>query len=127
LDFLIKVKDRFPELQWEWLIKNEGEMLVSEKMEVEKEKIPTTSLPDLFTMIDDEIFGQTESEDTIKIERPQELNITIPKESKPQINDSQRLESKEIFNNSYSTDNEEIKVKRIVIFYENGKFESFEP
>ena len=30
LDFLMKIKDRFPEIQWEWLIEGKGPMIFSE-------------------------------------------------------------------------------------------------
>ena len=30
LDFLIKIKDRFPEIQWDWLIYGNGEMTKTE-------------------------------------------------------------------------------------------------
>ena len=30
LDFLMKIKDRFPEIQWEWLIEGKGAMVYSE-------------------------------------------------------------------------------------------------
>ena len=30
LDFLMKIKDRFPEIQWEWLIEGKGSMVFSE-------------------------------------------------------------------------------------------------
>lgn len=128
LDFLIKVKERFPELTWDWLIKGEGEMLakIQEKDENEDNKL-TSSLPDLFSMIDDENFGITESENRILYEKPSELLLPTPSKTKTEINHSQRLEVKENEKPIQNTDNQENKIKRIVLFYENGKFESFEP
>ncbi|MBS1548255.1 MAG: helix-turn-helix transcriptional regulator [Bacteroidetes bacterium] len=127
LDFLIKVKDRFPELQWDWLIKNEGEMIEPKDLPKEETKTASTSLPDLFALIGDEIYGSTESEDTIKTISPQESDIPVQKEMKPEIFDSQPLANKEIPIEIQKTENQEVKIKKIVILYDNGKFESFEP
>lgn len=126
LDFLIKVKEQFPDLSWDWLINGEGEMMI--KKEVVKEEKKATSLPDLFSMIDDDNFGRTESEDTIKPKiSPSESSIPVQDETKSILNDSQPLEIKEILSSNQNTDNQENKIKRIVLFYENGKFESYEP
>ncbi|GAA4166215.1 helix-turn-helix transcriptional regulator [Chryseobacterium ginsenosidimutans] len=139
LEFIIKIKSRFPEILWDWLVTGEGEMLKSElpEMEIqekkteevhEEEKSKTTSLPDLFTMMNnDEDFGTEETE----IEQPK----TIPRESiisnqsttQEKISDSQRLENSNEQIVSQAIGNQTSKIKRIVIFYENGKFESFEP
>lgn len=138
LDFLIKVKEHFPELEWDWLIKGEGEMLKqpSEEAvsEAETEKPKSTSLPDLFSLIDDDNFGYTESEDRImsdsieyKNESLRESYKTDESPKQKTISDSQRLEDKKIENAIQLTDNHQNKIKRIVLFYENGKFESFEP
>ena len=132
LEFIIKIKNRFPELQWDWLVNGEGEMLRNaEENEISTElgEVPKpTSLPDLFTLIDDDSFGITESEDRISkniIER--ESNIPIQEVEKAEITDSQRLEKETQLNKEQSIENQNDKVKRIVLFYESGKFESFEP
>ena len=127
LDFLIKIKDRFPELQWDWLIKGDGEMLKKIETEVIREKPKTTSLPDLFSLIDDDNFGVTESEDKIMKDFSRESEILAPILTNKKISDSQRLEIVENTNKNQFTDNQLDKVKRIVLFYESGKFESFEP
>ena len=131
LDFLMKIKNRFPELEWEWLIEGEGEMLkkpdnpVENKIIIEKPK--PTSLPDLFSLINDEAFGITESEDQIKVEVPQESNISYQVPEKQKISDSQRLEIPNPELVAKPIDQQEVKIKKIVFFYENGKFETFEP
>lgn len=130
LDFLMKIKNRFPELEWEWLIEGEGEMVkkpdpVSEVKPPEKQK--PTSLPDLFSLINDEAFGITESEDRIENEVPRESKIRVPIIEKEKISDSQRLEISQSETETESTVNQEVKIKKIVFFYENGKFETFEP
>ncbi|QDP84120.1 helix-turn-helix transcriptional regulator [Chryseobacterium sp. SNU WT5] len=128
LDFLIKIKNRFPELQWEWLIQGDGEMLKPADPEPEMlEKPKPTSLPDLFSLINDENFGITESEDTIISQPTGESKISAPTPTENKITHSQRLESNDSNHVTESTDKEEVKVKRIVLFYDNGKFETFEP
>lgn len=131
LDFLIKVKDRFPELKWEWLIKGDGEMLEKPKTEEEnahdERKNTASSLPDLFALIGDEDFGFTESEDRISKPTLPESSVSFPTPEKEKISDSQRLEKKETETVSESIENHNDKIKRIVLFYESGKFESFEP
>lgn len=127
LDFLVKVKDHFPQLQWDWLIKGEGEMLENkannERLSVSK----PTSLPDLLSMIDDDNFGVTESEDRIKKDIPREFPISEHRAENTFLNDSQRLEVQENKKELQHIENQENKIKKIVFFYESGKFESFEP
>lgn len=48
LDFLIKVKEKFPELEWEWLLRGNGEMLIKPKESTEETEKNKPSLPDLF-------------------------------------------------------------------------------
>lgn len=131
LDFLMKIKNRFPELEWEWLIEGEGEMLKKPVAPIENkvvpEKIKPTSLPDLFSLINDEAFGITESEDRIEIASPQESNIPELPIEKEKITDSQPLEISNAAKTIETIEKQEVKVKRIVFFYENGKFETFEP
>lgn len=66
LDFIVKIKDRFPEISWDWLIKGDGEML-SQKNSEEATTLPSsstpnekesTSLPDLFTLINEETIPE---------------------------------------------------------------------
>lgn len=132
LEFIIKIKSRFPEILWDWLINGDGEMLKSdepivEEEEITEEKTKPTSLPDLFTLIDDDNFGVTESEDRVLKQSLRESDIPHPSTMEEKINDSQRLEKSndEIINQVIG--NQEHKIKRIVLFFENGKFESYEP
>jgi len=127
LDFLIKVKEKFPELEWEWLLRGNGEMLIKPEESTEKTEKNKTSLPDLFALIDDENFGITESEDKVQKEIPRESFKTEPTSENKNRSDSQQLEIQENLNTNQNIDNQKDKIKRIVIFFENGKFESFEP
>ena len=131
LDFLIKIKNRFPDLEWEWLIEGEGEMLKIIEIPADvidsTKKTSPTSIPDLFSLINDENFGLTESEDKVSKDFPRESEISVPNPEKEKRNDSQRLEIQENKNDIQSTENQQNRIKRIVWFYENGKFESFEP
>lgn len=130
LDFLIKVKDKFPVLQWDWLINGDGEMLITDEKKEEKpkveEKTKPTSLPDLFSLIDDDNFGITESEDTILNEAASNPSQTLQSSSQNILNDSQRLETEEISNIPQGIENQKDKVKRVILFFESGKFESYE-
>lgn len=132
LEFIIKIKSRFPEILWDWLVNGEGEMLKSELSEneeqVAEEKLKPTSLPDLFTMInDDEDFGSQEDEEISKIETSSESVKTYQSKANEEISDSQRLENRNDQVLQQVIENQDSKIKRIVLFYENGKFESFEP
>lgn len=127
LDFLIKVKEKFPELEWEWLLRGNGEMLIKPEEKTEETEKNKPSLPDLFALIDDENFGITESEDKVQKEIPRESFKTEPTSENKNRSDSQQLEIQENLNTNQNIDNQKDKIKRIVIFFENGKFESFEP
>ena len=131
LDFLMKIKNRFGELEWEWLIEGTGEMIkTSDDPSKSKEiidKPKPTSLPDLFSLINDDAFGITESEDKIAIDVSQESIISEQQLEKDKIIDSQRLENPKVEFSPENTDKQEVKIKRIVFFYDNGKFETFEP
>lgn len=132
LEFIIKIKSRFPEILWDWLVTGDGEMLKSELPDTEESvtegKAIPTSLPDLFTMINnDKDFGGEEFEEPAMIESPPESVKTHQSKANEKIFDSQQLEkpNEEIINQV--TENQPNKIKRIILFYENGKFESFEP
>ncbi len=136
LDFLIKVKEVFPELSWDWLINGDGEMLIVKDEPEEIKKSEPTSLPDLFSIISDDNFGnETETEDRIlaRGDNLSEKPITVSKVENTEINDSQQLgnnpkkqEISQVISKNVNVE-EQKKIVRIVLFYENGKFESFEP
>ena len=131
LDFIIKIKDRFPEIQWEWIIEGKGEMtnstlsptsLQESKINFsEKEKNSET---DLFSIINPPSYPTTENK---SIPNPLELNISAPNIEKEKINDSQTLEEESIPSKNNDNQNSKTKIKKIIIFYENGKFEAYEP
>ena len=128
LDFITKIKTAFPDIEWDWLINGQGEMLISEKVIepiveekpeiVEKKK---SSLPDLFSLINDENFGLTESEDKLEKTKPRESNISKPMTDKNILKDSQPLE-----NIDKKQQNLSKKIKRIVFFFQDGTFETYE-
>lgn len=125
LDFLIKIKSRFPELEWDWIITGDGEMV---KPQEELPKVPKpTSVPDLFSIINDENFGYTESEDSVDKSMTLESDIPVQSSVQQNITDSQRLAAINSPVNIQQSEKQEVAVKRIVWFYDNGKFESFEP
>ncbi|KMQ67298.1 transcriptional regulator [Chryseobacterium sp. FH2] len=136
LEFIIKIKSRFPEILWDWLVTGEGEMLKSELREEnkiqekkqEEENSKTTSLPDLFTMMNkDEDFGTEEMEIPAPKTTSGESFIPHQNTGQEKISGSQRLEKHDDEITNQVVGNQDNKIKRIVIFYENGKFESFEP
>ena len=128
LDFLMKVKERFPELQWDWMINGTGEMTLKRE-ETEENPTPSkpASLPDLFALINDENFGYTESDDRVQKPNSRELNISEPITENRNSEDSQRLEPQKHDPNVQFVENQQDKIKRIVVFFESGKFESYEP
>ena len=135
LDFIIKIKERFPEIQWDWLIKGDGEMLLQKDPETtlpslnepHTEKENTSTLPDLFTLINEESEKSKEVEKVATFETPRESPISNQSTESEKIDDSQRLGLQEIPEIIQSIDNQKNKVKRIVFFFENGTFEIFEP
>ena len=132
LEFVTKIKSRFPEISWDWLINGEGEMkpapLKSELEENEKSKSENKIVapPDLFSLIDNEDFGKIEFVDKTQNDTSRESFKPITHSANEKINDSQRLEKNTEKIITENTDNQEVKLKRIVMFYSNGKFESFE-
>ena len=138
LEFIVKIKNRFPEISWDWIILGQGEMLQNNsalstsesKINLEEEN----SSPDLFTLIDEDYKNEIFIQENLQKETPRESNTPFPTPKKEKISDSQRLEVQEdisevqnIVNQSITNSPAEKKIKRIVFFYENGKFEAFEP
>ena len=138
LEFIVKIKNRFPEISWDWIILGQGEMLQNNsalstsesKINLEEEN----SSPDLFTLIDEDYKNEIFIQENLQKETPRESNTPFPTPKKEKISDSQRLEVQEdisevqnIVNQSITNSPTENKIKRIVFFYENGKFEAFEP
>ena len=138
LEFIVKIKNRFPEIRWDWIILGQGEMLQNNsalstsesKINLEEEN----SSPDLFTLIDEDYKNEIFIQENLQKETLRESNTSFPTPKKEKISDSQRLEVQEdisevqnIVNQSITNLPTENKIKRIVFFYENGKFEAFEP
>ena len=127
LDFITKIKTAFPKFEWEWLINGEGEMLILDKVpELIEEKTEITekkksSLPDLFSLINDENFGLTENEDKIEKPKLRESDISKPMSEKNILSNSQPLEK-----TMQKQDTKIKNIKRIVFFYEDGTFETYE-
>lgn len=138
LEFIVKIKNRFPEISWDWIILGQGEMLQNDsalstsesKINLEEEN----SSPDLFTLIDEDYKNEIFIQENLQKETPREFNTPFPTPKKEKISGSQRLEVQgdisevqNIVNQSVTNNSTENKIKRIVFFYENGKFEAFEP
>ena len=142
LDFLMKIKDRFPEIQWEWLIEGKGAMIFSED---ETASTPSSYLLEESKINDDEpiitglfsIPSQEIDENTKREEEKSEISEPIqyiventPEISEPIYNIVEN--TPEISENKNISETEAPaekgnNIKKIVFFYENGKFEVFEP
>ena len=134
LEFVTKIKNRFPELSWDWIILGIGEMKQTYSPFPISEKQEENSAPDLFTLIDEDYKNEVFVQENIQNETLRELNKSFPSPRKEILSDSQRLDVQEsisevqsIVNQSVNNNSTENKIKRIVFFYENGKFEAFEP
>ncbi|MDY3524566.1 helix-turn-helix transcriptional regulator [Riemerella anatipestifer] len=124
LDFIIKIKDRFPEIEWDWLINGEGKMLKSgNPSESDNKEQPASPLPDLFSFEDNFISEEKKQ----VFPNPREYHKTELDTEAELIRESQPLEnsdSEKIIN--IEKEPSTPKVKRVVLFFDNGKFESYE-
>ena len=129
LDFLMKIKDRFPEIQWEWLIEGKGAMIFSENeaastpssYSLEESKINDDEpiITGLFSIPSQEIDENTKQEEVkSEISEPIQYNIV---ENTPEISENKNISETE------APAEKGNNIKKIVFFYENGKFEVFEP
>jgi len=99
LDFLMKIKDRFPEIQWEWLIEGKGAMIFSED---ETASTPSSYLLEESKINDDEpiitglfsIPSQEMDENTKQEEEKSEISEPIQYnnivENIPEISENKR-------------------------------------
>ncbi len=134
LEFVTKIKNRFPELSWDWIILGIGEMKQTDSPFPISQKQEENSTPDLFTLIDEDYKNEVFVQENIQNETLRELNKSFPSPRKEILSDSQQLDIQEnisevqsIVNETVTNINTESKIKKIVFFYENGKFEAFEP
>ena len=129
LDFLMKIKDRFPEIQWEWLIEGKGAMIFSENeaastpssYSLEESKINDDEpiITGLFSIPSQEMDENTkQEEEKSEISEPIQYNIV---ENTPEISENKNTSEAE------TPSEKSNNIKKIVFFYENGKFEVFEP
>ncbi|QCX54244.1 helix-turn-helix domain-containing protein [Elizabethkingia sp. JS20170427COW] len=114
LDFIMKIKNQFPEIKWEWLIDGKGEM--KEISEISHEV--SNTLSGHFEFLANE--ADPAPKEPI-LDNRSESPIPHSTQERNAISDSQRLGFQEIFN----TSSPDKKIKRIVFFYEDGTFEVF--
>jgi len=110
LDFIIKIKNRFPEIRWDWLIEGQGEMtnLTSKQQH-----------NNLFNEIDTEqkkTFTNVNSNKRDLFSTAPENFNSSTEELKP-VEDARDIEKQDKSKN----------ITRIVFFFEDGKFEIFTP
>ena len=110
LDFLMKIKDRFPEIQWEWLIEGKGAMIFSEE---ETASTPSTYLLEESKINDDEpiitglfsIPSQEMDENTKQEEEKSEISEPIQYNNIVEnINDYSLIDKIEIYLNNRNID-----------------------
>ena len=128
LDFRMKIKDRFPEIQWEWLIEGKGAMIFSENetastpssYSLEESKINDDEpiITGLFSIPSQEDENPKQEEVKSEISEPIQYNIV---ENPPEISENKNISETE------APAEKGNNIKKIVFFYENGKFEVFEP
>ncbi len=128
LDFLMKIKDRFPEIQWEWLIEGKGSMVFAENeaastpssYSLEESKINDDEpiITGLFSIPSQEDENTKQEEVKSEISEPIQYNIV---ENTPEISENKNTSEAE------TPSEKSNNIKKIVFFYENGKFEVFEP
>ena len=130
LDFLMKIKDRFPEIQWEWLIEGKGAMVFSENeaastpssylLEESKINDDEPIITGLFSIPSQEIDENIkQEEEKSEISEPIQYNNIV--ENTPEISENKSIPEVETPSEKGNS------IKKIVFFYENGKFEVFEP
>lgn len=104
LEFLIKIKQAFPEIDTDWLIFGiEKEEILEEILpEEEIQEVQTSSFPTLFDAIEEGSKSEISSENN----------------SNESLNESQKLDSE------ISTERKLIKT---LLFYSDGSFEEFNP
>ena len=130
LDFLMKIKDRFPEIQWEWLIEGKGAMVFSENeaastpssylLEESKINDDEPIITGLFSIPSQEIDENTKQEEE-KSEISEPIHYNNIEENTPEISENKSIPETETPSEKGNS------IKKIVFFYENGKFEVFEP
>ncbi|WKS94559.1 helix-turn-helix domain-containing protein [Riemerella columbina] len=127
LDFIVKIKNRFPEIAWDWLINGEGEMLISQNTDTKTEESTTETeepssspLLDLFSLPHEEAAP---TKPTSENHNPRESFIPTENQEANEITPSQPLEN---FPVNFQNQDRNKKIKRVIIFFENGKFESYE-
>jgi len=103
LDFVTKIKERFPEVNLEWLISGKGSMIsVQEKIETNRIDINDDEQQSFefekSSILTDNIKDKSESTNIIKDEDPATYRLKKGK-----------------------------KIKKIVLFYEDNSFEEFNP
>lgn len=125
LEFISKLRKRFPEISWDWLINGEGEMKkVDDKPNAQKKVIAPT---DLFSLISDDNFGKENEAKSEEFSDAPKFENSRPNADKNQIAQSQQLENTEKNADLFADNSQKAVLQKIVMFYSNGKFVIYEP
>ncbi|MDY6026234.1 helix-turn-helix transcriptional regulator [Bergeyella zoohelcum] len=123
LDFLRKVKEAFPLLSWDWMIEGKGEMFLPKEEEKKIEKT-TTPLPDLFSFVTD---GEKENSTETPPSIPKTITSPISSGAIPNTNSSVEQKNSPSENIIIRSENNTLKkIKRVILLYHDGSFESYE-
>lgn len=121
LDFLLKVKEKFPELRWEYLMLRKLPMYeIENKVIIDKKTKNTLFSPSLFDDIPYESVPKDEipTNTSVKNEEIQEKKKATPALPSPKQEPQEQ--------NTIATKKEK-QITRVICFYDDGSFESFEP
>ncbi|MGV4530042.1 helix-turn-helix transcriptional regulator [Ornithobacterium rhinotracheale] len=120
LDFLLKVKEKFPELRWEYLMLKKLPMYEIENKVIMSKKMENNPiLPSLF----DDIPYRSVPEDEIS---PNTSVKNVEKQEEKRDTPTLPLKQESQEQNAIATKKEK-QITRVICFYDDGSFESFEP
>ena len=112
LDFVLKVTDKYPEVDLYWFLNGEGEFPKQEKKAIipEEEIIPPPPVQDLF------------SQPEIKIQEQPKKIETI---DNPIDNENEEIEKKSDFISNTKISSSVKKMVKVILLYDDGSFEEF--
>jgi len=114
VDFIMKLTNRYPEINSRWLISGEGEMISGENKTISSSALSSDS-GDLFS-------GNYNIQKTVVPSKPQKVDTIINQAEKPDNKDVlTKLESDKV---SEISTKEKI-IEKVLIFYTDGTFKEF--
>lgn len=109
LDFVIKIKERYPEVNLDWLLSGKGGMISSKRIETEFKPIEKTEI-------------------IVEVEKPAqssfEFNEKSVEEPKFSFEENQLMKDEP---STYYGSKKEKKIKKVILLYFDNTFEEFIP